>query len=169
MNLVSLSNKITITLHYSIILEETNTTRKGSTEFTHLNQADQWLDEHLLTDDIKHLKSFTFKVNIKLLGVFDINNNFVNNYSVFQSPIMYDIPMNEFIWKITNQNEVKYVINAKQDLTFESEVFEIYNCKWVLELCPSNSDYYCDLFLSLDVSVVCIKHELFQLETNTID
>eukprot|EP01084_Bolivina_argentea_P263094 445179_1 len=103
LNLICLSNKIKrVICHYNISLQETKTTKTYTTWFDHGAQSHGWENGDLKTNDIKHLKSFTFKVNIKLLDVFDINNNNNNNYSLFQSPVIYDIPTVEFEWNITN-------------------------------------------------------------------
>eukprot|EP01084_Bolivina_argentea_P263092 445177_1 len=100
LNLLSLSNKIKrITFYYNILLEETKTIFNVSTSFDHEYCSEGWGDDHIKRDAIKHLKSFTFKLNIKLFDVFDIDNNIINNYSLFQSPIRYDIPPGEFTWK----------------------------------------------------------------------
>eukprot|EP01083_Nonionella_stella_P106065 305548_1 len=178
LHLASLSTKISkLYVFYRILLEETQSLYEYRTIFQCRQPGKGWGNDKLLFPDACKLDTFTFKLDVMMIDVFDANGNKINDkYKEYVSPIIDSVIRDSFEWKIDTELMQK-IKNAPNGKHFDSEMFVLCGFQWYFGMYPHGKDTSdmeeFKLFVQLAslpqmVSGLSCHFQLLVHETNTI-
>eukprot|EP01083_Nonionella_stella_P019835 55031_1 len=147
LNLVSgLALSTRVVVQFILTFVELNATEPCAHGF--VTDSNSWgiitLDHWPATKDIQRLDTFTFKVSLVLMDVYEADEVVTDKYRDVNTKyplieVVERVPMDSFVWKIGSEllTQMKSAANAKQ---FCSECFSMFAMKFVILCHPNGKD-----------------------------
>lgn len=180
LHLAALPSKVEkVFVFYWISLLETGTVYGYRTFFQCRQPGKGWGNDKLRHSQIMDLETFTFKLDIAIVDVFDAEGrNISDGYRQYLSPPMTPSLMkDQFAWKVEEESMLKKIKSANNGEHFENERFAMCGLLWFFRVYPSGKDKHDDgelkLYLHLDslpkaIASISCHFQLFVDETETI-
>ena len=137
------SVNIAYALRFELSFVETDTSQNFYYTFCKDNHSYGSTDWPVERRKIEELNSITFKLEMQLIDIYDIDKNAIitpKNVNDIIKPIkIINVPQEKFVWNLTTKtlNTMKKLINNEK---MKSKIFILFDLKWRIIIYPDGTD-----------------------------